>query len=463
MTTEPGVPGRVGGRPSGAALLYRLARRLVSLILAIFFSKVEASGLESVPRDRPILFAANHPNEMLDPFLIGHFHEGRVNFLAKSTLFGFWPVGWLLRALGGIPVYRQRDAAEQMSRNQDSFRECYDALEAGEAIGIFPEGTSHSQPSLLPLRTGAARIVLTAEAQHRFELGVRLVPVGLHYTHAEEFRSGAVAVFGPAIDPARYAETYGADPQRAVRELTSELEAGLRAITVNFREKDEASLVDQVRKLFRHELPQFTPEQGPGGDYELTRAIVDGYYRALEREPERISGLRQRVEAYFGILRLSGLRPGAADVKATGALRHLARVLPAGLLGLPVALHGLFYNWIPYRIPRWYTEWADLEEVERATFKIGVGAVSFGVAYAVETAAVAWFAGPWVAAVFLATLPVTGLFSLHYFEVASVFLKDVRSFLVFLTDLDLARRLRTMRGELRAELSELAQAYLAGK
>lgn len=445
------------------SLPYRLARRLVSLILAIFFSRIEASGLENVPGGRPILFAANHPNEMLDPFLIGHFHEGRVNFLAKSTLFGFKPMGWLLRALGGIPVYRQRDAAEQMSRNEDSFRECYDALEAGEAIGIFPEGTSHSQPSLMPLKTGAARIVLTAEAARGFQLGVRIVPVGLHYTHAEEFRSDAVAVFGPAIEPARYAQTFATEPQRAVRELTAELEAGLRAITVNFRESDEAVLVDQVRKIFRHELPQFTPDQGPGGDYELTRAIVDGYYRALEREPERISRLRQRVSAYFGILRLSGLRPGAADVKPTGALRHLARVVPAGVLGLPVALHGLFYNWIPYRIPRWYTEWADLEEVERATFKIGVGAVSFSIAYAAETAAVAWLAGPWVAAAFLATLPVTGLFALHYFEVAAVFLRDARSFLVFLTDLDLARRLRTMRGELRTELADLAQAYLAGK
>lgn len=459
---EPAARVRAPGSPPPApGLVYRFARRVVGLVLAVFFDRVECSGVEKVPGDCPILFAANHPNEMLDPFMIGRFHSGKVYFLAKSTLFAFAPFGWLLRQLGGIPIYRQRDAGSEMSRNQDSFRECYSALERGEAIGIFPEGTSHSGPSLLPLKTGAARIVLGAEAANGFELGTAVVPVGLHFLDRDEFRSDAVALFGEPIRTAAYREAYQADPQAAARELTVTLEAALRALTLNLREKDEELFLEQLRKIFKHELPGYLPGPDAADQVALTRGLADAYYRLCESAPDRVHRLRRRIAAYLRFLRIARIRPGAADFTPVSALAYLCWTVPLGLLLLPIAAHGLFHNWLPYRIPGWYVRSADLDEVEHATFKIAAGLITFPLFYALQTAAVFALFGAPLATVYLLSLPVTGLFAYGYCEAARVFWIGLRSFLLFVGNLDFAARLNTMRAELRTELAALADWYLA--
>ena len=81
---------------------------------------------------------------------------------ARLALFDQAFVGTMLRLLGGLPVYRAQDDASQMHRNEETFRGAIAALHDGDAVQIYPEGKSHSEPSLVPMRTGAARIALGA-------------------------------------------------------------------------------------------------------------------------------------------------------------------------------------------------------------------------------------------------------------------------------------------------------------
>ncbi len=449
-------PGNLSSR-----LLYGLASHLVRVVLAIFFSRVEQVGAEKIPGDAPILFAANHPNEMLDPFLVGNFHRGRVNFLGKSTLFAFPPFGWVLRSLGVIPVYRRRDAEREMGKNEDSFRECFERLEAREAIGIFPEGTSHAGPSLLPLKTGAARIVLSAEERNDYSLGVRIVPVGLNFMDRDEFRSDALAVYGDPIDPSPYFDLHRRDPQQAARDLTAEVEQALRSLTVNLREKDDELFLERLKKVFKHELPGYFPGDGPENQFELSRQIVDAWNRMLQKDPGRVQRLRRKITGYFRLIRTSRIRPGVARMSTLQVLAHLAWTIPAGLVGLPIAAHGALHNWLAYRLPGWYTAWTGTEEVEQATFKIAIGLVSFPLFYTLQGLLVAGLLGGPLAIVYVATLPVTGLFALAYFESARVFVTGSRSFFAFLTNLDLKARIETMRCDLKNEIQSVADEYLA--
>src|SRR5947208_2547107 len=84
-----------------------------------------------------------------------------------KTRFGVWVSGELI-VLQAVPIYRRQDAGEpgpaslRTTRNDDSFARCFELLAAGEALLIFPEGQSHSDPSLRQLKTGAARLALGA-------------------------------------------------------------------------------------------------------------------------------------------------------------------------------------------------------------------------------------------------------------------------------------------------------------
>src|SRR5205085_5440816 len=85
-----------------------------------------------------------------------------VSFLAKSPLFRTPVVSFFVRALDSIPVYRKQDEGADTSRNRETFERAARLLRRGGTIAICPEGASHSEPYLLPLKTGAARIALGA-------------------------------------------------------------------------------------------------------------------------------------------------------------------------------------------------------------------------------------------------------------------------------------------------------------
>src|SRR5207244_528290 len=115
-----------------------------------------------------------------------------------------------------VPVYRSQDTqgvagSDPNAANERTFARCRELLRAGEALALFPEGTSHSDPQLRPLKSGAARIALSAEREHQDStgqaLGLLVVPVGLGYEAKAIFRSRVLLVVGRPIDiAARQAE-----------------------------------------------------------------------------------------------------------------------------------------------------------------------------------------------------------------------------------------------------------------
>jgi 1-acyl-sn-glycerol-3-phosphate acyltransferase len=119
-------------------------------------------GMRNVPREGGVIVVANHYS-FFDPISVGHFlvKAGRTpRFLAKAGVFKSPVLGRLFRAAGQIPVQREsRDAAL-------AFKDALAAVERGETIIVYPEGTMTKDPNLWPMagKTGAARIALRTGA-----------------------------------------------------------------------------------------------------------------------------------------------------------------------------------------------------------------------------------------------------------------------------------------------------------
>ncbi|WP_316316838.1 1-acyl-sn-glycerol-3-phosphate acyltransferase, partial [Clavibacter michiganensis] len=112
----------------GASFTRKIIHAIISIALRLFFRRIEAVNVETVPQTGAIIFVLNHPNGLVDPALVFVSLTRRVSFLAKSTLFDN-PIGaFLLNTFEILPVYRRIDADAKNQSNTTTFENCYELL-----------------------------------------------------------------------------------------------------------------------------------------------------------------------------------------------------------------------------------------------------------------------------------------------------------------------------------------------
>ena len=222
-------------------------RELARLLIRIFFRRIEVVGLADLPVDGPSVLVANHINGLVDALLLMATLPRFPRFLGKSTLFRIPPLWPFLKLAGVVPVYRAQDG-ESTTRNESSFRTCRLLLAHQALVALFPEGISHDESMLQPLKTGAARISLGAAVDDAVA-GVEIVPVGLSYDAKATFRSRALVHVGVPQEVDSWAERYRADGHRAVRDLTAEMAERLSAVSPTYRSWMQATEFRQMAAI----------------------------------------------------------------------------------------------------------------------------------------------------------------------------------------------------------------------
>lgn len=396
---------------TGATLIARLATWAAGL-----FFEIERLG-DPIPGG-PLLVVANHPNSLIDPLVIFRTVGRPTRPLAKAPLFEQPIIGMVLRGLGGLPVYRRQDDPALMDRNEDTLVRAVEALYAGHAVQIYPEGTSHSQPSLVPLRTGAARIALRAEDQAGWRLGLKVVPVGLTYTRKAFFRGRLVAAVGEPFEVTSYQEAYGADPAAAVRSLTDEIARGLEALTLNFAEREDADLIDIAERLYAREKGwvDWRERERLGERFLRLREFARALAWLRANDPARHQRLARRVRRYRQELELLGA--GEAEVPPRYPLRGVIRYLvtEGALLGLglPLAAAGVLFWYVPFLLPRHTPRWFDIPYESIATYKLAAAMITFPLAYALWLSLAWWAGGVRLVVAAAVVLPMLGLATSAY-------------------------------------------------
>ena len=414
--------------------MYRFLRTLDRWALKVFFREIEILGLENMPRDRPLLIVANHGNSLVDPMLLYGFLPVECRFLAKSTLWQHPVARFLVRLGRAIPVYRRQDPGFDPERNLGTFRRCHEALAEGGTIALFPEGISHDEPALMPLKTGVARIAL--EAEERFgPLDLRIVPVGLNFERRDMFRSRVLIAIGEPVDPlvgAPEPET-DAEKRSQVRALTDKVTKALHEVTLNYDSWHDAEVLDRAAGVFSH--PEAGNEAGrkltAGDRFRLRRAFARGYEVLRKSHPERTASVFAATARYDEMLRRTGLQDAqvASDYRWPLVLVFTLKSLWNLTIWRPLALVGIILNWLPYRIPGWITQALRLPADQRATYKLLMGVVLLPTTWFGIAALAAWRWG-WVAGIAALILaPLSGYFALLYGEWWRSFRTEARAYL----------------------------------
>lgn len=448
--------GAVSAHPGSPALLRGFAR--LSRLAGRLYYRFTVAGA-AVPGKGPLLLVANHPNSLLDPVLVAAAAGRPVRFLAKAPLFGDPKVGWMVRAAGAIPVYRRQDDPALMDRNLSAFRAVHEALAGGAAVGIFPEGLSHSEPSLARLRTGTARIALGAA--RRLGAPFPIVPVGIVLRRKERFRSPALAVVG---EPVRWEELSGRPEEdvHAVRELTDRVESALREVTLNLERWDDAPAVEAAEAIYAAEFD--LPEE-PAERVRRLRQVSEALRSLRRQEPERLEVLLDSVRRFAATLEMLGTtaagldRPAGMGAAAGWFARRLAFFL---LAGIPAAAGHLAFA-VPWELTRRLVSSARLEPDVRATWKLLGGIPIYAVWILFLSGLTAALVGPGWGAAALAGLPVLGALTLWVRERWDEARADARRWLLLRRRGELRSRLLGRRAALAARMEALRGSPSVGE
>lgn len=440
-------------------MIRRITCAILKLSLRVYFRRIEVVGLDNVPLDTPVIFVLNHPNALVDPVFLLCLAPRRVSFVAKAPLFRIPIVGYFVRALDSLPAYRRQDEGQDVERNLETFAAARRLLARGGTIGICPEGVSHDEPRLKPLKTGAARIALGAVSAG-YTIDLQIVPVGLYYTEKTTFRSSALLYFGEPLPVTPVAlEADGAPPREAVRELSDRVEKGLRDVMLHAEQEEALSLIERAERIFSAE------EVGePDGEQRLTRTLelrqrfLEGYAFYRNRAPQRIDAIEARIARFEYELKQAGIDPSDLSLPPTAArtiFRLVAKIVTCALFA-PFAFFGTVIHYPAYRLGGYLSRrLARHEQDVLSTFKIMSAMLFFPLTWIV-VALISWrFAGVPAAVASLVLSPVSGFVAIRFVEKIGEFAGSLLALALFVVRRRSFLRLLAERAAIRREILAL--------
>ena len=155
-----------------------------------------------------------------------------------------------------LPVFRIRDGFENLLNNDESFLIAVNVLENKRSVGIFPEASHTNMRKLLPLKKGVPRLAFMAESKNDFNLGVKIVPVGIHYTNYERMGCTVHVMFGKPIDVREYKEAYIQNQQKAMLLLRDEIAKRLSELVINIDSPLHYYAIYKASELFSAPIVQ---------------------------------------------------------------------------------------------------------------------------------------------------------------------------------------------------------------
>ena len=439
-------------------LLYRVLRAFGRLALRWFYSGVEVIGIEHLPLQGPVLLASNHPNALVDALVIGCTLQRPVTLTAKATLLENPITRWLVRSVGVVPLRRAADDASRAagkpldpSRNAAAFAAVLDALQAGRVVLVFPEGKSHSQPELAPLKTGLARMALMARGERQMT-ALPIIPIGLTFERKWDPRSRVLMHIGTPISIDDVSPN--ADH---VAVLTSRVNAGLREVTLNFPSAEDANRILALSSVLAEVFDEFRPLGAPdpplAETVKLAHRINAIAPRIRELGPStavRVESFLNRFAAFENITQQHAVAASDVQMSVTvgpGARFTIRELIIATVAG-PLALWGHINHWVPLHLAQLLGKRKSRLPDEPAMNTIVAGLVLVLLFYTAQTALMGWLFGWLIAIAYAISLPLSATWDIRYADRRRRAVARIRTYLLF-------RRRPELHEQLMAELTWL--------
>jgi 1-acyl-sn-glycerol-3-phosphate acyltransferase len=339
-------------------LFYHFCKNYVNIGLYFFFKKIKVVGKENILEKGAVLFVANHQNALLDALLIATRIQRETHFVARADVFKRPFIKKLLALFYMMPIYRIGDGRQMMSKNDEIFENCKQILLNEGGLMIFPEGNHNLQRRLRPLSKGFTRIVFSA-LDERPTLKLKIVPVGINYTHHQSYRGSVSLYFGEPIEAADYINK---DFNIASLQLKEATAAGLKKLTTHV--EGDTPYEEQIESL---------------------EATNPDYLNPFDTNL-RLKNVKKQSDSSFGVHERN---PLLHETKKRLSQSFYSFVMM--IFKLPILINNL----LPLAVWRWVKKKVE-DPVMVASIKFGIGITVFPIFYLLQSAVILLFFGEWM-------------------------------------------------------------------
>lgn len=320
---------RFVGDPAHTGPIYRGILRWAGWLVRNYH-RVEVRG-EVFPSEAPVLLVQNHTNGLCDAYPLMTSTVRPIRILVKYKLLKLPVIGWMLRRMDAVPMYRKKDGVDTR-QNQKSFEAIDRALTERSVIALFPEGESLNSIGIRELRSGVARMAISAIEAGGEDLGLVIVPIGVTYEDRDRWRTLASSLIGRPLDVAAVLrEGGGEDTRTQVRRLMAEIRAALEALVLHAETPEEHATACALERI------------APRGDAPIGLRRKDALARIrAHAEPNATS--------HAAAVRELGARLDAARLDGDQVLAPRPGIAPlvrAALIDVPVFLVSLIAWGVP--------------------------------------------------------------------------------------------------------------------
>lgn len=275
---------------------YHFFKLIVRVSLWVFYRRTTVVNRKGTKIQGPCILVSNHPSTLLDPLNVAIHVPRYIHFLANASLFKTRFTNWFFNTFFCIPIERYQDTGGKPLNNAASFARAIDFLSGGGILFIAPEGSSYVERRIRKLKTGAARIALSTEAEHDFKVGLQILPVGINYSDPTQFRSTVTTIFGQPIQVADFQKIWKDNPIQGVQKLTEHVRHCLAELTTDVTDKEEEIILEKVEEVSQMEEPL-----PPGKEFQRSQKILAKLKKWREGEPAQLNNLKallKKVETY---------------------------------------------------------------------------------------------------------------------------------------------------------------------
>jgi 1-acyl-sn-glycerol-3-phosphate acyltransferase len=376
----------------------------------VFYRKVIVLGKENINPDHHLIFAPNHQNALMDALAVLFTHKGQPVFLARADIFKRKIIASILYFLKILPVYRIRDGFSSLKGNDEIFTKTIDVLRNKNGLVILPEGDHSGFRRLRQLKKGICRVAFQSDEATDFSLKIKIIPVGLEFSHYSRFRQVLTVVYGKPIEVSEFFGLYKESPERALNELRARLSNEIKGIMVHIESEKDYEAIDELRNMINGRFSDDIKFPKIFRDRTLINKL--NLLKASDLPAfEKICTLTLQVKQKAKELN--------TDYRLLMKQKHPMGWLIAGLAGIfitfPLFIFGSIFNLTFLELPTWQTrKIKDPQFVSSMKYGISlILAFVFLPAYMVLSLII--FHPWWLGLLIFFSIPLSGLFGWNYY------------------------------------------------